>query len=96
MNDCIDDETKLLAVDGIVGQKTLAAISEFQTSYTGETDGRIDPDGQTLKRLAQLHIENIAGGMNPEAISAIKAYSPLSNQPVKGLVHEYWRSFRNS
>jgi hypothetical protein len=41
----------LLAVDGIVGEKTIAAILRFQHVSVGVSDGRIDPGGPTLARL---------------------------------------------
>ncbi|MBL8213603.1 MAG: hypothetical protein JNK87_22990 [Bryobacterales bacterium] len=44
----------LLKVDGIVGPKTIAAITNFQQSYTRIVDGRIDPHGPTLQALEQF------------------------------------------
>jgi hypothetical protein len=41
----------LLAVDGIVGPLTTAAIRRFQTPHVGFADGRVDPAGQTLAHL---------------------------------------------
>jgi hypothetical protein len=43
--------TLKLAVDGIVGPLTMAAIQKFQTRQLGWADGRVDPDGPTLHRL---------------------------------------------
>jgi len=40
-----------LAVDGIVGPKTLAAISEFQQSNSLVVDGRVDPGNATIRML---------------------------------------------
>src|SRR3569623_1279798 len=42
---------EMLAVDGIVGPKTLAAIRNFQTTLGGLVDGRVDPAGPTIKAL---------------------------------------------
>lgn len=44
----------LLKVDGIVGPKTIAAITHFQQSHTRIVDGRIDPRGPTLQALSQF------------------------------------------
>jgi peptidoglycan hydrolase-like protein with peptidoglycan-binding domain len=43
-----------LAVDGIVGPKTLAAIREFQQGYSLVVDGRVDPGKATITLLTQL------------------------------------------
>jgi peptidoglycan hydrolase-like protein with peptidoglycan-binding domain len=40
-----------LAVDGLVGPKTIAAIRKFQASAFGKADGRVDPGGRTIKTL---------------------------------------------
>jgi peptidoglycan hydrolase-like protein with peptidoglycan-binding domain len=40
-----------LAVDGLVGPKTIAAIRKFQTTSFGSADGRADPGGRTIQTL---------------------------------------------
>jgi len=40
-----------LAVDGIIGPKTVGAISKYQTKVLGWADGRIDPSGPTIGKL---------------------------------------------
>lgn len=40
-----------LAVDGIVGPRTIAAIKRFQARKVGFADGRVDPGGKTLAAL---------------------------------------------
>lgn len=40
-----------LAVDGLVGPKTVTAIEAFQRRLGGFADGRVDPGGQTLRAL---------------------------------------------
>lgn len=40
-----------LAVDGIAGPKTIAAIRRFQTTNFGRADGRVDPRGRTIAAL---------------------------------------------
>lgn len=40
-----------LAVDGLVGLKTIAAIRKFQTTALGHADGRVDPGGGTIQAL---------------------------------------------
>lgn len=43
--------TPRLAVDQRVGPRTIAAIQAYQAKFMKNPDGRIDPDGTTLKRL---------------------------------------------
>ena len=43
-----------LAGDGIVGPKTIAAIRRFQQLWSSVVDGRIDPQGPTLRALNAL------------------------------------------
>jgi peptidoglycan hydrolase-like protein with peptidoglycan-binding domain len=42
-----------IAVDGLVGPQTIAAISDFQTQKRLVTDGRIDAGGATIKSLRE-------------------------------------------
>jgi hypothetical protein len=46
--------TPLLAVDGLVGPKTVGAIQRFQRTQFGWADGRADPGGPTITRLTAL------------------------------------------
>lgn len=39
--------------DGLVGPETLEAINAFQKAKTGWVDGRIDPNGRTLRALRE-------------------------------------------
>lgn len=41
-----------LAVDGDCGPRTREAITAFQAGFLRQPDGRIDPDGPTMRRLA--------------------------------------------
>lgn len=40
-----------LVIDGIAGPKTVQAIQQFQNVNRLFADGRVDPDGQTLREL---------------------------------------------
>ena len=44
----------LLAVDGLIGPKTTAAIRRFQKAQFGWLDGRVDPGGPTIARLSDF------------------------------------------
>jgi peptidoglycan hydrolase-like protein with peptidoglycan-binding domain len=48
------DGDEPLAVDGIVGPKTLAAIRDFQEKNCAVIDGRVDPGQETLRLLNEL------------------------------------------
>ncbi|MEG3627098.1 peptidoglycan-binding domain-containing protein [Streptomyces poriticola] len=43
----------VLALDGLVGPLTIAAIEEFQSAVTGIVDGRVDPGAQAITALEQ-------------------------------------------
>jgi len=60
-----------LAVDGVVGPLTLAAIKGFQQTHVSIVDSRIDPDGPTL---AALNAE--PGGNVPIAAQGLAAAAP--------------------
>lgn len=46
----------LLAVDGICGPLTIAAINEFQSEFASVKDGRVDPHGPTLQLLVYSYM----------------------------------------
>ena len=54
----------LLTVDGIVGPKTIAAITQFQKEFTGIVDGRVDPHGPAILKLANLLFDSIEEGLS--------------------------------
>jgi hypothetical protein len=43
-----------IAVDGVAGPETYAAILDFQKPHTGASDDRIDPQGPTFQELERL------------------------------------------
>lgn len=45
-----------LAIDGIVGPKTIGAIERFQRAMGLGVDGRIDAGGPTLRKLAETTV----------------------------------------
>jgi hypothetical protein len=75
---------EMLAVDGIVGPKTLAAIRNFQTAQAGIVDGRVDPAGRTIKALRnppdtlQPVVGFSSGGARPSAKLPV---NPLPGPP---------------
>jgi peptidoglycan hydrolase-like protein with peptidoglycan-binding domain len=66
LNDALArDGGQLLAVDGIAGPKTDAAIEQYQHRHGLPTDGRMDPSGPTLKHLIDAHLASMVAGMVP-------------------------------
>jgi len=49
-------------VDGIVGPETIGAISDFQRMFALYNDGRVDPEGPTILKLEQLHLDGMLAG----------------------------------
>ena len=54
-----------LAIDGIAGPLTIAAIREFQRANSGVVDGRVDPNGPAVRWLEYCHLSHIASGIRP-------------------------------
>src|SRR5262249_22217970 len=58
----------LLEVDGLAGRLTNRAIALFQgAAHLPATDGRVDPNGPTLKALAALCVREFAGSQQAGA-----------------------------
>ncbi len=95
LNDYIGGKGRLLDVDGVCGPKTLAAITQFQKDVTGIVDGRIDPKGRAIKKLAELHLKNAADGINPQILGLLSQYALPTNVHLHALLTEYWRLLRN-
>jgi len=83
-----------LIVDGSIGKKTIAAIELFQAEVVGmeKPDGRIDPNGTSLKRLKEsaqkgLSLDALIAIMGPGNTTVVSGYhSLLNNQlPLYGI-----------
>ena len=75
------DRRNALAVDGIAGPLTKAAIREFQKRLgTGIVDGRVDVNGPTIRALEGLHIDNLSSGM----VASLSKYRRDINEPIEG------------
>ncbi|TAJ84530.1 peptidoglycan-binding domain-containing protein [Reyranella sp.] len=73
---------KVLAVDGIPGPLTDAAIRDFQKAETGVVDGRVDCDGPSIRRLEYLHIAGIASGVYSLEHYGIISMTPPARGPL--------------
>ncbi|GGX36532.1 peptidoglycan-binding domain-containing protein [Streptomyces lomondensis] len=54
-----NDVSPLLDVDGLVGPKTIGAITLFQQRVTRIVDGRFDPRGPGISALESFHFESL-------------------------------------
>jgi peptidoglycan hydrolase-like protein with peptidoglycan-binding domain len=91
------DGGQRLAVDGIAGPKTNAAILQFQSSHGLLADGRIDPGGPTLKRLVDDHLASMQAGLISPYIArgVLGTVPPLGEDAVASVVRRYLDSLRS-
>ncbi|WP_207480963.1 peptidoglycan-binding domain-containing protein [Arenibaculum pallidiluteum] len=97
LNDWLGGEHKtLLKVDGIAGPKTEAAILAFQKAKTKVVDGRIDPQGPTIKALAALHLKALLSGIEPWVYTDLQiAGTPIFHESaVNESLDSYWKALR--
>jgi peptidoglycan hydrolase-like protein with peptidoglycan-binding domain len=102
LNDSLAKERRiLLKVDGIVGPKTIAAITAFQKGNTSVADGRIDPLGPTITQLFNKHVAGLVDMFDLSRVSkyvneaAVKNAS-LASPDIAGLLQKYADALRNS
>jgi peptidoglycan hydrolase-like protein with peptidoglycan-binding domain len=84
VQDLLNDRAKatVLATDGICGPATVAAIRKFQSSFMSRPDGRVDPDGATIRRLAGH--ESAASTSAAAAPAASSRFEQLPQSSQKG------------
>lgn len=82
--------TKLLE-DGLCGMKTISAIKDFQRKAVGMAvpDGRVDPNGMTIKKLA---LGTAPTGVVPAAGAAITITGVELPEPAKKVLREILKS----
>lgn len=74
-----------LVVDGKVGPKTSKAITDFQKSFGGVADGRVDPNGATIKKLVALQVELLQKGAVATVVTEARSRIRQSGQQVTAL-----------
>jgi hypothetical protein len=67
-----ENSLPLLAMDGLVGPKTIDAITQFQKSRTGIVDGRVDPTGPALASLESFFTEDVLRSAAAFILAAVK------------------------
>lgn len=95
LNDYLAKEGQTqLKVDGLVGPKTLGAITAFQKRSVGIADGRVDPMGPTINALFNRHL---AGLLDMIDLSRLSGYvnesvvkrASLSDPVVESVIQQY-------
>jgi len=74
-----------LAEDGLVGPKTIGAIRAFQQFHHTANDGRVDPDGPTLKRMNEVPKRALAERNRARLARVVQAMPDLTAMASKGL-----------
>jgi peptidoglycan hydrolase-like protein with peptidoglycan-binding domain len=69
------DNSTQLKVDGIVGSKTIHAISSFQKRNAIVVDSRVDVMGPTARELFNQHLAGLLKMLN---VSRLRDYSEIS------------------
>jgi hypothetical protein len=92
-----------IAVDGIVGPQTIGAIVDFQKAEVGLSDGRCDPRGPTIGKLARRHFESLVKSIKIDSFNSVvrrdqhsnrQASAGLSGEDLKKQLNEYWAVVR--
>ena|SRR5215510_15787094 len=90
-----------LKVDGMVGPKTLGAISSFQKKNTSSRDGRVDVDGPTIQALLNVHLAGLLTSIDLSRLSSYFNESAVKNTPtseptIAAIIKRYITALRES
>ena len=87
-----------IAVDGMCGPKTIAAIVQFQQVSGLSTDGRVDPNGRTIHALQLKHLQGLGSGSLVHALPsrAGSVRKTLSVSSVQELQNAYLKTLRSA
>jgi hypothetical protein len=67
-----------LAIDGVAGPRTIAAITSFQREYTPAfTSGRIEPGGPSLFQLGEMTLSQVQRKAPRSSVILERPYKPL-------------------
>lgn len=100
LNDWLAKEGQIqLKVDGLVGPKTLGAITAFQKRNVSIADGKVDPMGPTINALLNQHL---AGLLDMIDLSRLTGYingsvvkrTSLSDPVIAAMIQQYVRVLR--
>jgi peptidoglycan hydrolase-like protein with peptidoglycan-binding domain len=87
---------ELLAVDGIAGPLTNAAIRRFQTeARVPRVDSRIDPNRSSIAALARAHFENLQAGIARAGAQLFPDPGPAQNPLLDQAFERYLIELRD-
>jgi hypothetical protein len=95
LNDWLAKEGQIqLKVDGLVGPKTLGAITAFQKRNVSRADGRVDPMGPTINALFNQHLAGLLGMIDLKRLAnyvdeSIVKRTSLSDPDVASMIQQY-------
>jgi peptidoglycan hydrolase-like protein with peptidoglycan-binding domain len=90
-----------LKVDGLVGPKTLSAITAFQKKNTLSLDGRLGVGGPTINALFNQHLAGLLTSIDFSRFSGYSAgtgvkNTSLSDPIIAPLIQQYISALRKS
>lgn len=85
----------LLAVDGIAGPKTAAAIELYQRRNGLTTDGRVDPTGRTLKSLISGFWTSMTSGLVVPPMARPDTIAPVPDDVIAAAFAESLSKLRS-
>jgi hypothetical protein len=83
-------------VDGIVGPETLGAITSFERRFTAFSDSRIDPNGPTLQKLKQFHLEGVLSGTYSATVTRLSGVRQRDPSTATRLFDLYLKALRQA
>lgn len=93
-----------LKLDGIVGPKTLNAISDYQKFKVLVADSRVDPHGPTIKALVSFQVQLLQEGGSKQILEIAKHslygnpdfITSTVNLDLTEILNKYFHAVKNS
>ncbi len=84
---------KWIAIDGRVGQETVGAITTFQRQERLQSDGRVDPNGPTVRQLKKIMGEEAAvfGPALSQILDVLKSVDGLASSAPARVKPSFYR-----
>lgn len=84
-----------IAVDGVAGPKTIEAIRDFQQKSGLTADGRVDPNGATLKAIETMHLVGICNNTYSDSYRKYAKPGPTDVHIRQKLFQPYLKKLRD-